>query len=132
MGEALINRHDLETAYPQWGLGSSAPRERRLHEIDMERRVSDYIPKLPFLWVDIDDDPGPDSDRAYIERNAIALVSNYNRESNAPRNATWLGLDSPVGRMRESGLWNSNHVDETYDPDFLHLLEARIQETGPP
>jgi hypothetical protein len=33
--------------------------------------------------------------------------------------------------MRESGLWNSNHVDETYDPGFLDLFEAAIQETDP-
>ena len=25
-------------------------------------------------------------------------------------------------RIRRSGLWNSNHVDETYAPDFLDTL----------
>lgn len=43
----------------------------------MERRVSDYLRQLPFLWVDVPDEPGPESDRAYLERNAIALLSNY-------------------------------------------------------
>jgi len=42
--------------------------------------VSEYIRELPFLWVNVDDEPGPESDRAYIERNAIALVSNFESE----------------------------------------------------
>jgi hypothetical protein len=84
VGDALINRQGLEKAYPQWGVGSSAARERRLQELGMERRVSDYIRKLPFLWIDVDDEPGPTSDRAYIERNAIALVSNYNGNQSIP------------------------------------------------
>jgi hypothetical protein len=25
-------------------------------------------------------------------------------------------------KVRESGLWNSDHVDEPYDPGFLNLL----------
>ncbi|MFB6186265.1 MAG: hypothetical protein ABEI86_05290 [Halobacteriaceae archaeon] len=42
----------------------------------MERQVSAKIRDLPFLWVDVDDKPSPESDRAYIERNAIALAEN--------------------------------------------------------
>jgi hypothetical protein len=32
-------------------------------ELEMERRVSDYLRQLPFLWIDVPDKPGPGSDR---------------------------------------------------------------------
>ena len=129
VGEAIIERDDLWDEYPEWGDGSSAARELRLEELDMERRVSEYIRQLPFLWVDVDDDPGPESDRAFIERNAIALVSNFGKEPIDPRNEDWLGKESPVAEIHKSGLWNINHVTERYDPRFLDLLEASIEQT---
>ncbi|MGH9428328.1 MAG: hypothetical protein ACRD2L_18745 [Terriglobia bacterium] len=39
--------------------------------------VTHYISAMPFLWLQIDDKPGPNSMRGMIERNAIALLSNY-------------------------------------------------------
>ena len=130
VGEALIERHDRRDEYPHWGEGSSAGRDRRLRELELERRVSDYIRDLPFLWVAIDDDPSPSSDRAYIERNAIALVSNYQKDPIDPRGDGWLGKDSPRDEITDSGLWNINHVDEQYDPMFLEKLTAAIEQTG--
>lgn len=50
----------------------------------MERRVSDYLRELPFLWVDVDDKLGPGGDRAYLERNAIALESNIQKITDRP------------------------------------------------
>ncbi|WP_251342819.1 hypothetical protein [Haloplanus halophilus] len=132
VGEALIERHDLHDDYPEWGHGSSASRDRRLAELDLERRVSDYIRELPFLWVKIDDEPSSDSDRAYVERNTIALASNYRREAIDPRADGWLGTDSPSEKIRNSGLWNVDHVDESSDPAFLDRLAGAIEETGPP
>ena len=35
-------------------------------------------------------------------------------------------------RVRLPGLWNTNHVDETYDPTFLDNLERLIQEMKVP
>ena len=128
----MVERHDLHDDYPEWGDGSSAGRDLRLEELEMERRVSDYLRELPFLWVDIDDEPGPRSDRAYLERNAIALVSNYRKAPIDPRSNRWLGTDSPSQKIRESGLWNVNHVDESYDPAFLDQLAGAIEETEPP
>jgi len=126
VGEALIERDNLQEEYPEWGVGSSAGRELRLDELEMERRVSEYIRDLPFLWVDIDDEPGPESDRAYIERNAIALVSNFGKESIDPRDEGWLGHYSPVADIERSGLWNINHVAEDYQREFLETLEGYI------
>ena len=95
-------------------------------EAPVEQAVTHYIAAMPFLWLDIDDDPGPDSLRRTIERNAIALLSNHGRtplDSPSPR---WLGHSSDRSLVRDSGLWNQRHVDETHDPVFLEVLEAII------
>lgn len=91
VGEAICERDGLQTVYPKWGEGSSAEREIRLKETGLERRVTDFIGGLPVLWLDVDDEPGPESDRAYIERNAIALVSNYRSDPLDMRAGDWLG-----------------------------------------
>lgn len=132
VGEALVERHDLHDDYPKWGDGSSAGRDLRLEELEMERRVSDHLRELPFLWVNIDDEPGPESGRVYLERNTIALVSNYVEDPVDVRAQGWLGHDSPSQKIRISGLWNVNHVDETYDPVFLDHLADAIEDTDPP
>lgn len=132
VGEAMIERDDLHTEHPHWGKGSSTHKEQRLAEQDHERRVSNYIRDLPFLWVKINDNPSPASDRAYIERNTIALASNYQKDSLDQRNEGWLGNDSPRNEISESGLWNIDHVAENYDPVFLDSLEAAIEQTTPP
>lgn len=132
VGEAMIERDVLHEEYPHWGNGSSADRDRRLAELEHERRVSQYIRDLPFLWVDIDDEPSPESDRAYIERNSIALVSNYQKDSIDPRDDEWLGRVSPRHEISESGLWNINHIDEQYGTAFLDRLEKAVAETSTP
>lgn len=132
VGEAIIERDGLHEEYPEWGVGSSAGRDRRMAELDMERQVSEYIRDLPFLWVKINDEPGPESNRAYVERNALALVSNYEQPTIDPRADDWLGVHSPVDEIRQSGLWNINHVAEESDPAFLDYLAAQVTETKPP
>ena len=126
VGEAIIERDDLQEAYPEWGVGSSAARALRTEELDLERRVSEYIRELPFLWVAVDDEPSPESDRASIERNMIALVSNLDTADIDPRREDWLGHHSPVTEIKQSGLWNINHVDEEYHPEFLETFESYI------
>lgn len=130
VGEAIIERDGIQEEYPEWGEGSSAGRELRLTELELERRVSDYLRDLPFLWVAVDDEPGPESNRAYLERNAIALLSNYQREKIDPRD-NWLGQYSRSAKIRESGLWNVDHVGEDYDPGFLKVLRENIEQTTP-
>jgi hypothetical protein len=136
VGEAIIERHGLHDDYPQWDdRWSGIDRDRsavRDEEYILERRVSAYIREQPFLWLHLDDEPSADSDRAYIEQNAIALLSNFEKERLDPRDERWLGADSRSREIRESGLWNVNHVDENYDPDFLELLGDAIEDTTPP
>lgn len=124
VGVALIDRDVHEC--PTWDNGSSAPREIRLSEGPLERAVSKVIGATPFLWVAIDDEPGPDSLRGYVERNTIALLSNYDKEPLDPSSQNWLGRFCNRERVRTSGLWNQNHVDERYDPAFLDTLDRLI------
>ena len=130
VGAALIDRDNLD--YPCWGKGSSAPREVRKSELCLERTVSEHIGGMPFLWLAIEDEAGPESLRGYVERNAIALLSNYGRHPIDPPSSLWLGDLSDRERVRCSGLWNSNHVDEAYDPAFLGVLTRLINEMGVP
>lgn len=124
-GAALMERDDL--ACSSWGKGNNAPREVKLGERPLEQKVSAVTGAMPFLWLTVDDEPGPDSLRGYIERNAIALLSNYGRESIDPPSPRWLGCYSDRERVRLSGLWNSNHVDDDYDPAFLDTLQRLIE-----
>lgn len=61
----------------------------------------------------------------------IALLSNYRSEAVDPRDPSWLGNQSPNEKIAESGLWNVDHVEEDYDPEFLDMLESHIENTSP-
>lgn len=129
VGTALIRRdHWLEAVAGNWGVGSSAKKPIRERERPLERAVSQHIRSMPFLWVGIDDEPGPTSLRGYVERNAIALLSNYNVQDKAidPQSLSWLGQWAASEQVRWSGLWNVNYVSENYDPGFLDVLHEYI------
>jgi len=127
VGTALIGRGSYHgPANQSWARGNSAPKEIRVQEKDLESSVSAHIGKMPFLWVELDDTPGPESQRAYIERNAIALLSNIMGCPDIP-SQFWLGRYCLRPDIRESGLWNSNHVRERYDPRFLTKLRSLIE-----
>jgi len=99
-------------------------------ELPLEQEVSRHIGAMRLLWLPIDDLPGPSSLRGVIERNSIALLSNYRREALDPPSPGWLGLYSDRERVVRSGLWNNNHVDEGYEPAFLDVLDDLIQHVG--
>src|SRR5215472_189910 len=121
VGGALIKRRGYSCA--TWGDGSTANVDVRSKETELEREVSNLIGAMPFVWLSVDDDPGPESVRGYIERNSIALLSNYSKPSLDAPSPTWLGSDADRERVRRSGLWNQNHVDEMYDPRFLERFD---------
>jgi hypothetical protein len=130
VGTSLITRDSY--SYPTWGNKSSAPREVRNLEHPHECAVSKIIGAMPFLWLSIDDAPGPESLRGYVERDAIALLSNYQRPALDPPSNNWLGQFCDRERVRLSGLWNSNHVDETYDPAFLDRFDRLVADMETP
>ena len=135
VGVALANRSNIPLP-ESWGVaGSAGEAARRLNvdtdavkdaESEIEALVSKHIGRMPLLWLNVNDTPGPNSSRGFIERNSIALLSSYIRPA-ADRPATeWLGQHSVRERVRLSGLWNNNHVDEMYDPSFLDEMESWI------
>jgi hypothetical protein len=125
IGAALIKRDGLD--FPSWGDGYTASREIRLDEFDLEHRVSEVIGKMTFLWLAIEDEAGPESQRGYIERSSIALLSNYHKPALDAPSSDWLGHYSTRERVRQSGLWNQNHVDEGYDSAFLDNLHRLVK-----
>lgn len=136
VGEAILERHDLHDDYPDWGTRwSSIERNRdvvRDEEYPLERRVSAYLREQPFLWLDIDDEPGTDSDRAFVERHTVALLSNRDRPTLDARREEWLGNHSRSSAIRASGLWNVEHTDRTHDPAFLDMFADAVARTEPP
>jgi hypothetical protein len=132
VGTAILNRKRLRDAYPTWGRGSSASRKIRNKEYPIEKRVSHHIRSMPFLWLEVDDEPSKHSMRAYLERNAIVLLSNYQKLRTAsaidPPSARWLGNRCANPAVVKSGLWNVNHVDSTgWDFEFLDTLDSFIR-----
>lgn len=94
----------------------------RTKERETEDAVTAYLGRLVFTFIAIDDEPGPESSRGYVERNSIALLSSYDREPVDPPSSDWLGKISNRGRIPNSGLWNYKHVEERHEPAFLTFI----------
>ena len=83
---------------------------------------------MPFLWLAVPSQPDGSSDRGHVERNSIALLSCATGGPDKP-SAGWLGHHATSTRVRQSGLWNSNHIDEAYDPAFLQLFKNLVEHS---
>jgi len=130
VGYALIARDSRTEMVKNWGQGNSAPEIIRQNEHPIEVAVSEHIRVMPFLWLPINDDPGPDSLRNYIERNTIAMISNYPRSESRidEPSENWLGIWAKSGYVQCSGMWNVEHVDENYDTNFLTVFADLIHD----
>ena len=139
IGAALMQRAGLNEP-SSWGSGSDPGQAARNlgferqqvveSELDLEESVSQYIGAMRVLWLGIDDPAGPKSLRGYIERNTIALLSNFLGSNVDPPSDEWLGRWSDRERVRGSGLWNQNHVEESHDPEFLIKLTDLVKHSG--
>lgn len=122
-----------------WGIGSDMGQAARRLGVDrttlrdeearLEVAVSEHMRAMPFLWLAIEDPPGSESFRGLIERNSIALLSNFGRDPLDPPSNTWLGYNSDRERISLSGLWNNNHVQDRHHPKFLGILERLIENS---
>jgi hypothetical protein len=99
----------------------------REQEAAMEMEVSKTIGAMSVIWLPVDDAPSRSSARADIEKNAIALLSNYNKQPLDFHSERWLGGDCNRRLVRDSGLWNQDHVDGFYDGEFLDRLERLVK-----
>lgn len=128
LGAAIMNKEGNRKSILSWGRGMFASPEVRSIERELEAKVSKQMSEMLLLWIDVEDSPSPSSDRAYIERNAIALLSNVENPIDPP-SANWLGNCSITNAIRRSGLWNIQHTPERYDPKFLGVLSRYVDVT---
>lgn len=126
VGWAIIRRAELQALFPDWGTGQSADSATRANEVEIEQEVSRIISNMSVIWLEVDDDASPDSDRTYIERNLIAMLSGPTGPLDLS-SGQWLGNWSDRDAIRSSGLWNINHVREPYDPEVLDVLERYVE-----
>ncbi|SRR6266516_1495348 len=118
VGAALIRRDNSpEELLTSWLDRHRPTGERASQETQVEMEVSRYIGAMPFLWLSVSDR----ADRGYIERNSIALLSCLTGCPDTP-SPNWLGRDAVRAEIRESGLWNVDHVNDPHDPEFLDRL----------
>jgi hypothetical protein len=97
-----------------------------LDQIQDRPNINQVIGRMPFLWVGVDDEPSPLSERRYVERSAVALLSNYGKAPIDSPSPTWLGRHSVHGEVKLSGQWSLNDVDRSYKPHFLDVLSYHV------
>jgi hypothetical protein len=125
VGSAIVHKEHLHC--DSWDEGQSASEDIRNAEHYIEVKVSNYIRPLPFLWVRAEDEASKHSIRAVIEQNTIALLSNYGKHDIIdPPSSNWLGRKSPSEKVQQSGLWNQDYVEKSYDPQFLEIFENLV------
>jgi hypothetical protein len=124
VGAALILRSKSPDELLNSWLDRDQPRDKRdSQEAQIEVQVSRYIGAMPFLWLAV---PGW-ADRGYIERNSIALLSRCTGGLDQPSDS-WLGRSAWPPQIRDSGLWNVNHVNDQYEPGFLQRLSQLVDQ----
>lgn len=116
VGTALNARGEYERRVLTWGQGSSAPRDIREGESALERDVSKVIGAMYVVVVDVPDR----HDRACLEQFSIALLSTAAGQQGDLPSTEWLGHEADRPAIRESGLWNVNHVHDA--PTELRAL----------
>ena len=75
VGAALMRKLPNMWDAPNWGVGQLAGADVQQKERSLEREVSEILGQMRLLWLNVPDDPGPYSDRSYLERNSIGLLS---------------------------------------------------------
>ena len=130
MGLALRNRDQLN--YPNWADRKYKNDKLVLKkEQELELIVSEYIRRYEFTVLEVPGESSKNNDRAFIEANAIALLSNYCRDQGGVFiSPNWLGRQSGDDRLVQSGLWNRDKVFGQVDPDFLDRFETFVEGMG--
>jgi len=126
VGNAIIKKEGLKCK--TWGEGNRTKKEIHIGEKEIEKKVSEHIGKLKVIVLSVNDEASPNSDRAKLEKNLIALISAKNNNSEKNSNK-WLGKKSPRNEIRESSLWNIDYVDDKFDEKCFKILEKYIEQT---
>jgi hypothetical protein len=93
--------------------------------------VSEYIRSLPFLWIDVPGEPGPDCERAMLEKNLIGLLAHSRKTVPGLIRNNWLGRKAAEPRITRTGLWNLDHTGGLFDRNVTSDFEEYVQETQP-
>jgi hypothetical protein len=125
VGKSFVAKHvakDVKT----WGSPEfpETLRERQLEEA-LESKVSEYIGNLLVTLLEVPGEASKHNDRAYLEQNLIALLSNSYVPLDPPSH-NWLGSCSDKIEIRKSGIWNVNHTAQTYEREFLPILSYYV------
>ncbi|TAJ40215.1 MAG: hypothetical protein EPO55_09430 [Reyranella sp.] len=128
VGRALTTGLSNAARPRSWAEGQTASGEIRKGEEQLERRVSAVIGAMRVLWLDVPDDAGPLSDRAYLEQNCIGLLSRWYLSA-GQKGAHWLGNSSEDWRIAVSGLWNLNCLFNPPDTRLFEVLETYVEAT---
>ncbi|GLW31976.1 hypothetical protein [Actinoplanes regularis] len=124
IGTALLASGNWDPAVAAAWTAHRAGAAARAVEYPLERAVSARLVAMPLLWLPV---PAA-ADRGRVERNSIALLSHRTGGIDSP-SPQWLGRHAAAERVRTSGLWNVNHVDEAYDPAYLDLFAQLVDST---
>ena len=126
IGSALLAQRGDTDLLASWMAADPLPGHRDA-ELGLEVEVSGVIRAMPFLWLRVPTKPDSTSHRSLLERNLIALISTLagSEERPSPR---WLGHHAVAPKVRASSLWNVNHVDDSFDPEVLDVLESYVYE----
>jgi hypothetical protein len=124
VGGALIRREGLPGELLESWLDRHGPRPGSAEaEARVEADVSRHIGDMPFLWLGVPDR----AQRGFVERNSIALTSLLADGLDQPSTA-WLGRDAERTEIRQSGLWNVEHVRHQLESGFTDLLSQLVQQ----
>jgi hypothetical protein len=125
VGHAIISKSQGSIVAPAW-CRKKPPwsEEERVEVKAVEPHVTRYIGEMSFLWVVINDEPSNRSDRKFVEKYAIALLSKHREASE-----NWLGNFARNDNVKNSGLWNDDDVGGRLHADFLNILEYYVELT---
>ena len=126
VGRSMINAR-YEADIESWG-SATAHKDVLVNERSLEQAVSAYLGKLSVLLISVPGQSEKNNDRAYVEQNLIALLSNALKPLDPPSHS-WLGLHSAKPAIRKSGIWNVNHVEQPFDHRFLEILDFYVSLT---
>lgn len=128
IGYSLIEKDNLN--YPSWG-DKSKKGDKSIKSLEkpLEKSVSIYLHTMLFTVLEVTGPSSKDNDRAFIEENTIALLSNYDRQPIDKHSANWLGLHSNDPKVIRSGLWNSNYVErEEISSMYFDIFENHLKK----
>jgi hypothetical protein len=127
VGRSLMNAK-LAPEIKSWAM-PALDRTVLLAERELESAVSKYLANLFVLLIAVPGESDKGNDRAYLEQNLIALLSNEGKPLDPP-SCEWLGCCSNRVKIQKSGIWNINHVDQRVDPAYLQVLDYYVSVTA--